>query len=1145
MILDNENENLKVHEWISKYTEEGTFDIVTGYFTIGALSFLSLKVKEKIKHFRLVLGDIVNIDAVNDRTLDLLNENITVEAALKLNKVAQEAVHFLKLDKVEAKTLEPNFCHAKAYLFKPENNDDRDIYFISGSSNLTEAGIGLKHTNNIELNIAETGNNSQYKELALWFNDLWKKPQAHKNKTLTDENGKKYTKPFKQYLIEEIERIFVKYTPKELYYKVLFELFGSQILNDQNDPEFAKQVGRLENSVVFNTLYDFQQKGVLSLIKMLQKYNGAILADAVGLGKTWSALAVMKFFQLQGREIVLLCPKKLQHNWSRYRKNQDSKFERDKLEYYIRFHTDLEYDRMDKEKYRTELADTLFINDKPKLIVIDESHNLRNDKSKRYKFFVDEILKQNEDIKVLMLSATPINNSLNDIRNQFKLIVQGDVHGFEESLGVRNIDYTFRSAQKAFNEWREETNPRIGEFIKKLPSNFFTLTDSLTVARTRSMIEGQQDGLVFPVKAKPDNVFVTPKEMGNFESFEELFDHFPPMLSGYQPAFYAESFEEKKKRQKAKREGKTEVSVIEDEVQRDKFLVKMMYILMVKRLESSWFSFQSTVGKILDHHQNALNRIKAYEENKENGELNNSLDVFDGDDLKDEIEEFTLGKKRKIKLSDIDNAGNLKWYKRDLKKDIDALDNLLGNMNRFATDLEKETVKPNNHKSSDDKLQVLIEKIIAKRKSGANDYNQKLVIFTVYRDTAEYLFKQLKLRGFNKIAVVSGTGSKTDDSDIEHKNFESILERFSPYTKLFKEKEWKFEPISESISEKEQYEEWINWIAVNDEKTYEKIQNPIDILIATDALSEGQNLQDADMVVNYDIHWNPVRIIQRMGRIDRLGSPNKEIFGINFWPSNNINSYLNLQGRIEHRMAAMKLAGSEVQLEFSDTFKEMADDENLENKMKARMMEQMQTSWDDIEVSEQGLGFDDLSLEKYRQDLLAELNEHQKKYEKMPNGVYTGFVAEKEICNEEGIIALLGYPAKPPKTINYNYQYYNLIYINKEGNPVLLNQKEILDALTYHKNKPRFVPDSIDKGEENAIQELVETINNWIKSQAVEEEKQEDGTVEKKMGKEATDLLSKLRKGDKGAIKRIKQNIKTSEKYQLDNFDLITWFLIG
>lgn len=1140
MILDNENENLKVHEWISKYTEGGKFDIVTGYFTIGALAYLSQEIKEKIEYFRLVLGDIVNNDNINDRPLDLLNENITVEAALKLSKVAQEAVRFLKLDKVEAKTLEPNFCHAKAYLFRPNNNDDRNIYFISGSSNLTEAGIGLKHTNNIELNIAETGNNSQYKELALWFNDLWKKPQAHKNKTLTDENGKKYTKPFKQYLIEEIEKVFVNYTPKELYYKVLFELFGSQILNDQNDPKFAKQVGRLENSVVFNTLYDFQQKGVLSLIKMLQKYNGAILADAVGLGKTWSALAVMKFFQLQGREIILLCPKKLQNNWNRYRKNQESKFERDKLEFFIRFHTDLEFDRMNKEKYRAEISDTLFVNDKPKLIVIDESHNLRNDKSKRYKFFVDEILKQNEDIKVLMLSATPINNSLNDIRNQFKLMVQGDVHGFDETLGIRNIDYTFRSAQKAFNDWREETNPRIGEFIKKLPSNFFTLTDSLIVARTRAIIEGQQIELDFPVKAKPDNIFVTPKEMGNFDSFEELFEHFPPMLSGYQPAFYAETFDEKIKKQK----GVSDISVTEDEVQRERFLVKMMYILMVKRLESSWFSFQSTVEKILYYHQNALDRIKVYEESNVDGEFINDVNIFEGDELKDEIEEFTFGNKRQVKLSDIDIAGNLKWYKKDLKKDIDALDNLLVNMQRFAEDLENETVIPNNHKSADDKLQVLIEKINAKRKSGMNDNNQKLVIFTVYRDTAEYLFEQLKLRGFNKIAVISGAGSKTDDSDIKYKNFEPILERFTPYTKLFKEKEWEFEPSKEFLSEKEQYEEWVIWVSNNHEKSYQKIQNPIDILIATDTLSEGQNLQDADMVVNYDIHWNPVRIIQRMGRIDRLGSPNSKIFGINFWPSNNINSYLNLQGRIEHRMAAMKLAGSEVQLEFSDTFKEMAADKNLENKMKARMMEQMQTSWDDIEISDQGLGFDDFSLEKYRQDLLAELNDHQKKYEKMPNGIYTGFVAEKEICKESGIIGLLGYPAKPPKTTNYNYQYYNLIYINKDGNPVLLNQKEVLDALTFHKEKERYVPTKIDNGDTKAIRELVEIINKWIKSQAVEERKQEDGTVEKKMGKEATDLLSKLRKGDKGALKRIKQNIKTSDKYQLDNFDLIAWFLI-
>ena len=1143
MLLDNENENPKVHEWISNYTEEGKLDIVTGYFTIGALAYLSMQTNKKVNHFRFVLGDIVNVDTVNERALDLLNENITIEAALELSKLAREAVAFLKQEKVEAKTLEPNFCHAKTYLFKPLKKDERLIYFITGSSNLTEAGVGLKTTNNIELNIAETGKNNQYIELAKWFEDLWKKPQAHKNKTLYDENDKPYKVPFKQYLIEEIERIFIKYTPRDLYYKVLFELFGHQIIQDLDDPEFNRQVGRLENSVIYNTLYEFQQKGALSLIKMLQKYNGAILADAVGLGKTWTALAVMKFFQLQGREIILVCPKKLQHNWNMYRKNQDSKFEKDQLEYFIRFHTDMQPERMEKYDDR---ADKFFTNDKPKLFVIDESHNLRNSKSKRYQFLVDEILKKNEDVKVLMLTATPINNTLIDIRNQFKLIVRGDEHGFNEKLGIKNIDYSFRAAQKAFNEWRKEVNPRIGEFIKRLPASFFTLTDSLTVARTRSMIEGQQTGLIFPEKAKPDNVFVTPKELGNFESFEELFDHFPPMLSGYQPAFYAESWEEKRKRFQAEAKGEKEVSAIEDEVQRDRFLVKMMYILMVKRLESSWYSFQSTVEKILNHHQNALNKIKAYEENKVNAELDAELDpdMYDEDDIPEEIE-YTLGKKRKINLADIDEAGNLNWYKRDLKKDIDALDHLLVNMQRFATDMEDEIVRPNNRKSADDKLEVLMEKIIAKRSSGENNNNQKAVIFTVYRDTAEYLFNQLKARGFTRMALVSGTGSKTDEDDGETKNFEPILERFAPYTKLFKEKEWAFEPSSENITEQEKYHEWINWLARHDEKNYPKIQHPIDLLIATDALSEGQNLQDADMVINYDIHWNPVRVIQRMGRIDRLGSPNKKIFGINFWPSNNINTYLNLQGRIEQRMAAMKLAGSEVHLEFSDTFKEMAEDENFENKMKARMLEQMQTSWDDIEVSERGLGFDDLSLEKYRQDLLQEYNVDKQKYLKMPKGVYTGFLRNREVCSEEGIIALLGYPAKPPKTKDYKYQAYDLIYINMNGEQILLNQKEVLDALTQHKDKERVVPADIDRGDHTAIQNLVNAINEWLKCQAVEEEKQEDGTSKKKMGKEAKDLLARLTSGDGSAIKRLKQNEKVSDKFKPEKFDLIAWFLVN
>lgn len=1126
MIIDNENKNLKVHEWISKYTEEGTLDVVTGYFTIGALAYISQQVNDKISQFRLVLGDIVNVDTQQFRTLDLLNENITIDAALHLNSLSREAVSFLKQEKVITKTLEPNFCHAKNYLFKSKT-DERFNYFISGSSNLTEAGIGLKTTNNVELNLAETGNNNQFKELVEWFNELWEKPQAHKFKTISKTDGKTEKIDFKEYLIQQIEQIFIKYTPKELYYKVLFELFGSQLMEDQDNPDFNRQVGRLENSTVYNTLYDFQKKGVLSLIKMLQKYNGAILADAVGLGKTWTALAVMKFFQLQGRELFLICPKKLQHNWNRYRKHQDSRFEKDQLDYFIRFHTDLNFERL--ETY-VDRADKHFINDKPKLIIIDESHNLRNDKSKRYKYLLEEILKKNEDIKVLMLSATPINNTLNDIRNQYKLMVQGDVHGFDESLGVRNIDYTFRTAQRVFNDWKELDSPKISEFIKDLPPTFFTLTDSLTVARTRKMINNHQTDLYFPKTAKPENIFVTPKQMGNFESFEELFDHFPPMLSGYQPAFYVDF------------EASDEKDVLHNEQQRDFFLVKMMYILMVKRLESSWYSFYSTVEKIRDHHQSVLDKIKLYQENNSNADVPDIDTSIIDDESEEEFEELTLGKKRKISLADIDASGNLNRFKNDLKKDLDALDNIFINLQKFETTIKKEVVKPNNYKSADDKLEVLIEKIHEKRRKTVNNSNQKLVIFTVYRDTAEYLFNQLKSRGFTKIGFVSGSGSRTDDSKEETKNFEQILERFAPYTKLFNEREWDFDTDSTGL---DAYERWIPWIADNHPRVYEKISKSIDILIATDALSEGQNLQDADLVINYDIHWNPVRIIQRMGRIDRLGSPNEIVFGINFFPSNNINTYLNLQGRIEHRMAAMKLVGSEVNPEFSESFAQMAVDEKLEQRLNDKMLKQMELTFDDIETSEDNLDFSDLSLEKFRQDLLFELKANQDKYLKMPKGVYTGFIGDKYICPTNGLIALLGYPAIKPKSENHLYKVFDLIYIDYNGMMVLQNQKEVLDALTAHKDVDRYVPSKIDTGDQDSIMALYNALNKWLESQTEEIEIQEDGTEKKIMGKESRDILQKIKHGDRNAIERIKENVPVDEKYKPENFDLITWFLVN
>jgi len=1153
MIIDNEKnkpEQLKLHEWISQFSTTGRMDIVTGYFTVGALAWLSKTVNDKISEYRFVLGDIVQSEVLNDRTLDLLNENISIEGALKLNKLAKEAIEFLKQDKVIAKTLEPNFCHAKLYLNRPDENKMRDSYFVSGSSNLTEAGIGLSNKQNLELNIAENGTTDRYNLLIPWFEQLWNKEEANITKTIINEKGEKSRIPFKEYLINEIQKIVKVYTPRDLYYKVLWELFGAETLLEANNPEFSREIGHLENTAIYETLYEFQRKGVISMIQMLQNHKGAILADAVGLGKTWSALAVMKFFQ-KDHQVILLCPKKLRHNWNRYLKNHDSKFERDKLDFFIRHHTDLTEELMTKYNDR---ADKLFTDDKKKLIVIDESHNLRNEKSKRYKFLLESILQKNNNVKILMLSATPINNSLWDIRNQFNLIVKGEADGFKD-LDINSLDFTFRKATEEFNKWREAPNPKLSDFIKALPDNFRKLTDTFIVARTRKMIEGQQTGLEFPQKVAPiaggisENIFVTPKEMGNFESFEDLFAHFPPLLSGYQPSYYTESLADKKAKEKkradAKKKGeKVDVNVLEDQQQRDKFLVKMMYILMVKRLESSWSAFYSTSCKILAHHQNAFNKIKEYQTTKKELKLSNEAEGDFSEDLEEAMAEFSLGKKE-VKLSEIDAVGMLDHYKKDLKKDIEKLETITSNLKRFKDDIEKETSKSKNQKTEDDKLQALLNKIKQKRTTGKNKGNEKILIFTVYKDTAMYLYDQLLKRGFTKIAMVSGDVSKTDDSDTETKNFEPILERFAPYTKLFREGEWAFSPSNKDLSLDKQYIEWQEWVKTEKPTDYEKVNNPIDILIATDTLSEGQNLQDCDLVVNYDIHWNPVRVVQRMGRIDRLGSPNKYIYGVNFWPSNNINTYLNLQGRIEERMATMKLAGAEVDHNFTETFKEMSHDEELDNKMKARMIEQMLKTWDDIEVNDSGLSFNNLSLEEFRQDLFHDLKLDEHKYKNMPKGVFTGFKGDDKVSKEKGLIALLGYPAKPQKTQDYKYLTHELIYIDNDGKQVLLNRKEVLDVLKFHKENERFVPKEVDAGEEIALKKLSDSIGFWLKAQAVSEEVNADGVVESKMGKEALSIIQGLKTGNKSAKERIKQNINVSDKFKTENFDLITWFLIS
>jgi ERCC4-related helicase len=825
-------------------------------------------------------------------------------------------------------------------------------------------------------------------------------------------------------------------------------------------------------------LYPFQKKGVLSLIKMLQNYNGAILADAVGLGKTWSALAVMKYFQLQGYENILLCPKKLQNNWQQYLKKRGSLFESDQFDFTIRFHTDLFEKRLEKDGLT--IAD-YFQSDKPKLLIIDESHNLRNAKSNRYKFLVETILKKNQNIKVLLLSATPINNSLIDIRNQFKLMTKDNDYGFYDSLGINSIDGIFRRSQAVFNRWIESDNKHISTFIKELPSDFFRLTDSLTVARTRKMI----DGLKFPRKHTPKNIYVSPKNIGDYQTFTELFENLPPKLTAYKPAFYIEDDTK---------------DVTKNEMLRDKALVKMIYMLLVKRFESSWISFYETIIKIQEYHKNIYNLAIEYKQTKKDSLITPNSEEFDEDD------DFSIGK-REIKLSKIDGCGYLDKFIEDLEIDIKSMEKLITNLKTFNLEIEKEKT----HSSKDEKLEKLIE-IVNKKKY------KKMIIFTAYTDTALYLEKELRKRGVKKLALVH---SNT-------KEYETVLQRFAPYTKLYKEKHWgKFNGKS--------YEEWREWIAKNHPKTKELLDNPINILIATDVLSEGQNLQDANMVVNYDIHWNPVRVIQRMGRIDRIGSPNDKIYGVNFWPSKDINSYLGLQDKIEQKMATMKIVGSEVDTNFTEELKNIAEDENLEKRQIEKMLKHMQTSWEDIETNDESLGFNDLSLEKFRQDLYDELQKQSHFYKNMPRGVFTGFKSLNNLKNTPAIIALLK---------NRANSQFELIFIDKNANKILSNQKEILEFLEFHKNQPREVDKNIDQGDEKALKTLHNMIQNWIKSLSKKEIVDNNGVVKETAGSKTVDVLNKLKIGQKDAIKKIKQNQKIEDEFDVKNYDLIVWFIV-
>lgn len=1127
MLLDNKNqfdgnEHHKVIDFLRKFVESGDLDVVTGYFSVNALALLNDEINQP-ERFRMILGNLLRDQKEENRIVDLLRGGSGVANSLNLNQSAHKAVKFLSQEKVSIKSIQKNFCHAKTYIYR--DSDLRKNFYLIGSSNLTDAGLGLRESSNIELNTASTGESADFKELERWFKHQW----SNVAETTIELDGKE-KRDVKEHIIELIKNLYREYTPHELYYKVLYELFKEDLLALSSDVEFKREIEHLTETEIYKILYLYQQKGAISLIKMLQRYNGAILADAVGLGKTWTALAVMKYFELKGYTIVLFCPKKLRNNWEQYQSGRSSRFEKDDLNFYVRNHTDLQDERL--SKYQDFTLPRLQ-SKKKVLLVIDESHNLRNDKSSRYKFLVENVLlpkRASRDVKVLHLSATPINNKLIDIRNQFQLITKGQDNGFEGTeLEIASLKSVFATAQKDFNEWSKQDNRKIADFIAKLPQKFFALTDSLLVARTRRMIQDEVGKLDFPEKDVPINEYITPENFGELKSFDDILNALRVNLTAYRPSEYITDL-------------KVE-SVLENPKQREQFLVKMMYILLVKRLESSWFSFKNTVENILVHHKNTLVKVNEYLEKKIESTIEDGLTEEQQDDVEeagaetpvnsDDVPPISLGKKNPVLLSSITRIDD---FKKHLVGDIKKLQGLSDNLNIFESQYHA-------GKTADIKLDKLLEHIRSKQQTSEN---KKVLIFTVYTDTAQYLYRELRKHGVENIAYVSGQLSETSHGYSGAK-FEGILQRFAPYTKLYLEKDW-----SDSYSEhfgnenlkdgrwQVSFEKWEEMIKERHPETLAKLNEPVDVLIATDCLSEGQNLQDSDYVINYDIHWNPVRLIQRFGRIDRLGSPNKTVKGINFWAAKDYEDYLKLKSRVEARMALMSVVGTELDDDLTPEFKGIVEENPLLPKQAEKMLEQLQVTWEDVETSDDTLGLDDLSLEQFRQELFEFFKKNEDFFKKIPNGVFTGFKfkpSKKLPEMSDSIVAVMGYPRRPDdSTADHTYSEIILFqqasaFSERQVNPkVLQNSREILTMIRNHKNQPRYVPSAVDRGDEAVIKALSDSIRKWTVDQ-----------VPIVAGNQIQDLFS----GQLEPQKLTGSDKKLEEKYRLENFDLINWFVIS
>ena len=874
-----------------------------------------------------------------------------------------------------------------------ENNNECFTYMpING---FTTVDLGCEKGNNA-YNFVNRLSNPYSREYFRIFDEIWN--DESRLQDVTDE------------VIDNITTIYKENSAKFIYFVILYNIFN-EFLDDISEDVLPNEATGFKESQIWNKLYDFQKDAALSIINKLETYNGCILADSVGLGKTYTALAVIKYYENRNKSVLVLCPKKLSDNWNTFKMNLlNNPIAKDRLGYDVLYHTDLSrtsgytngipLDRVNWSNYD--------------LIVIDESHNFRNggdiniddndnenEKENRYKRLMNQVIRKGVRTKVLMLSATPVNNRFSDLKNQLALAYEGNTDQINKKLNTKqNIEDIFRKAQLAFNTWSKfEVGERTTEnLLKMLDYEFFEVLDSVTIARSRKHIEKYyniEEIGKFPDRNKPISVRCPLTKLSDAINYDEIYDKLSELnLSIYTPSLFVH--ESKISKYEEKYDTKLENSSFKQR-DRENSLLILMRINLLKRLESSVHAFRLTVGRVLKNISLTIDQIEEFK-SKGSAEFTNRT-IFDDFDLDDQnYDLFLTAGKVRIEFRDMDYES----WRDDLNSDKEILEELLKAISIITPD-------------SDEKLKVLYAIIRGKIQYPINLGNKKILIFSAFADTVDYLYENISQMvksefGLNTAMITGSVNGRTTVPKLKA-DFNLVLTCFSPVSKER------------------------DLLLIKD-------QADIDILIATDCISEGQNLQDCDYLINYDIHWNPVRIIQRFGRIDRIGSKNAVIQLVNFWPDISLDDYINLKSRIETRMriSVMTSTGDD----------DLINEEKGDLDYRKQQLERLQHEVVDIEDMSGGISIMDLGLNEFRIDLLSYIKENPD-LERTPFGMHAvvkGYGDEVP----PGVIYVLKNINDEVNINNTNLLHpFYILYVNDDGRVFYnhLSPKKTLDMIRF------------------------------------------------------------------------------------------------